>query len=567
MRQAKNAKKSYFVIECLKSLFQKKKSRDEGTNTANLLIKGKFWTCIVLSITSAFIDIVFFSGLSRSNYLFFTVPIAAGIILSIMSIGFSFGKFFVAIQLSAIREMQTRLHQMGYAWAKNFNKAKLKWNVVHKFLISISIITSISLSTITIGNGVRTMEMNIKNQSKDVEYLFSLRDKKESIQNSKMGTIDTTQQLADKAISGVMNADADAQNDIRLRQNAESEIIKISENESLTQDEKNTQITEVQNRFLKMTGYRSWATSSVDYIRKNYTAQATNTAGAASLQKEASKIIAESEEAMKAAQDEFVKSLDAKEYKLPDATPLKFTDGEGNALPIEVAISKLQASIMEWQVDTGDAGPSSKVFQLLATYINADPKAGGMGLSEIIMMVLICVFGIVQEYLIAIFTPKSIISRKMLSQFNEYMGEGFDPNRFMLETYKEYLDNGAMSSEAFEEKAKKCVRQMEYGVEQVIEKYKSKPKEVSKKPSDIEEKLAKLSRENETFMTQMNENSAELDRLNELVKVKNLKIKELEKTIQEMKNLKAQEPKVRQAKQKEWDNDLGNLIEEAKKLV
>ena len=58
-------------------------------DSTDVLIKGKLLTCIILSVISAFIDIVFFSGLSKSGYPFFGKDIPAAIILSSMSIGFS----------------------------------------------------------------------------------------------------------------------------------------------------------------------------------------------------------------------------------------------------------------------------------------------------------------------------------------------------------------------------------------------------------------------------------------------------------------------------------------------
>lgn len=39
-------------------------------DSTDVLIKGKLLTCIILSVISAFIDIVFFSGLSKSGYPF-----------------------------------------------------------------------------------------------------------------------------------------------------------------------------------------------------------------------------------------------------------------------------------------------------------------------------------------------------------------------------------------------------------------------------------------------------------------------------------------------------------------
>jgi hypothetical protein len=86
------------------------------------------------------------------------------------------------------------------------------------------------------------------------------------------------------------------------------------------------------------------------------------------------------------------------------------------------------------------------------------------------------VFGIVQEFLIAIFTPRATINRKMLSQFSEYL-DNVDLNKFMLYTYKNYLDRGILSSEEFEAKSKKAVELMENGIDEIIAKYTKKKTE------------------------------------------------------------------------------------------
>ncbi|MCF0125593.1 MAG: hypothetical protein HUJ68_07545 [Clostridia bacterium] len=462
-------KKNQFSIDRIVKIFNSnKKTKDSGTSSANLLIKGKFSTCIILSIVSAFIDIVFFSGLSRSDYPFFKWSLEAAIVLSIMSIGFSFGKFFVAMQLSAIKEIQTRLKQMGYSWYKNFKSAHLKWSIVHKFLISISVITSISLSTITIGNGVRTMEMNIKNMSEDANYLKSLKtdqkssnsDKKDLIVGAATSNIDNERKAAEEA-----EAAKKYLNEYKAKRDLLDE-----ESETYEEDKK-----ALVNKYVKLIPMVS--SKNIDYttaidIENYFKKQMSNNSSANNSLKSYEEIL----EFNKNEIESTITGLVAKEYKLPSGELVSFLKDDGTPVELDIAIGRLEQAIMAWQVDTGDAGPSSKVFQLLATYIKADTTAGGMGFSEIIMMILVCVFGIVQEYLIAIFTPKSIISRKMIFHFTEYMGDGFDPNLFMLQTYKEYLDSGVMSTETFNEKAKKCVEQMESSVDDIIAKFSKKKK-------------------------------------------------------------------------------------------
>lgn len=459
-------------------------------NSTQILINGKLATCIILSIVSAFIDIVFFSGLSRSDYPFFNIAIPASIVLSIMSIGFSSGKFFVAMQINALKELQSRLYAAGYNFAKNFNKPKLKWNIIHKFLISISIITSMSLSVITIGNGVRNIEQNITNMSEDANTLIelqkSLKNTNADRRNAAKGNIVSSQVAKDTAKQEVETYWG-------YVTNYRDERDKVENDNTLSVEEKSSKINQLRksaiNRVPKLG-------NNIDYISKTEFENIMQSLSKSNeVDEDAMKIYDES-----AAYDtEEVKNqilaIADKEYKTPDGNSISFIEN-GNPINLSMAISRLQRGIMLWQSDTGDAGPSSKMFSLLAIYLKADSTAGGLGISEILMMSLIFIFGIVQEFLIAILTPKGVINRKTVSQFSEYIDwKEFDVNKFLLKTYKDQRDMGILSSEAFEAKAKKCVNLMQEGVDQIIDKYSKKPtakKALVKKPVVDEKKVEKI---------------------------------------------------------------------------
>ena len=87
---------------------------------------------------------------------------------------------------------------------------------------------------------------------------------------------------------------------------------------------------------------------------------------------------------------------------------------------MQLAISRLQNGISMWQADTGDVGESSKMFTLLATYIKADISAGGMGTSELMLMIFIIFLAIIQEIGIAYCTPAAIIDRATLKLVSRY---------------------------------------------------------------------------------------------------------------------------------------------------
>ena len=153
-------------------LWNRKKNR---IDSSTILINGILFTCIILSIASGFIDLTFFSGLSKSLFHVGTIPIPAAVLYTVISIGFILAKFWCAMQIGMIKELKTRLLAKGKDWANGLKKALLPWQIVHKFLIAVSIITALSLSVNSIGAGIRKMEQNIKNMSYDAEQLLELQ--------------------------------------------------------------------------------------------------------------------------------------------------------------------------------------------------------------------------------------------------------------------------------------------------------------------------------------------------------------------------------------------------------
>ena len=73
-------------------------------DSTEILISGKIVTLLILSFVSGIIDLVFFSELSKSIFKIATISVAAGIVYTLMSIGFTSAKFWCATQLSVIKE-------------------------------------------------------------------------------------------------------------------------------------------------------------------------------------------------------------------------------------------------------------------------------------------------------------------------------------------------------------------------------------------------------------------------------------------------------------------------------
>lgn len=438
--------------------------KNNKIDSSTILINGVLFTCIILSIASGFIDLTFFSGLSKSLFHVGTIPIPAAVLYTVISIGFILAKFWCAMQIGMLKELKARLLAKGKDWANNLKKALLPWQIVHKFLITVSIITALSLSVNSIGVGIRKMEQNIKNMSYDAETLIELNKSANSGEKEK-------REAAKDNIAGAINAKDDARKEVdryysRLVQYQE-EYFSIPEDDT---EARQAVISKIVREIPGVVEKNAIYFTKADLQRSiQKTASANETVNDTSLYEEA---VAYDKSQIEAT----ILALADKKYKTPDGELISFTNEDGSLVDVQIAISRLQNGISEWQSDTGDVGESSKIFTLIATYINADAKAGGMGISEWMLMTLIALFGIVQEFLIYLFTPKATIDRKLLSQVSNYMmwKDEEEKERFLISVYKSYVGDGIINQENYEAKCKKCVSLMQETEDDVIAKWSKK---------------------------------------------------------------------------------------------
>lgn len=478
---------------------------------------GILFTCILLSIASGFIDLTFFSGLSKSLFHVGTIPLPASILYVIISIGFILGKFWCATWLGTINELQTRLKNAGYSWWQNLNKPKLKWHFAHKFLVAISIITSLSLSVNSIGAGMRNIEQTIKNMSADANELVELN-------RSVIEGVKEKRSASKENISNKKEAKNSAKNDVdryydHLRSYQE-EYLSLSDEEKEGEKGENI-IKKIVREIPGATSKNAIYFSKAD-LQKSIQRVATLNESDNSVELYEEGIAYDKQQI-----DDKIKALAEKEYKDPDGTLIQFLDDGGNAINIQTAISRLQSSINKWQApDAGDAGESSKIFTLVATYLNADATAGGMGVSEWMMLIFIAVAGIVQEFLIALFTPKSTIDRNTLYRFDNYFGP-LDVDRFLISIYMDYLEKGVINQQDFEAKVRKCVAILEKNssVDAVIDLYSSKRKTkkimmnvaTRSKPVSVEEKTPLIKEDNGSGRTYSDAVTKEIEEIEKLL--------------------------------------------------
>lgn len=579
--QKKNKQKTINInLPILKWLTSRneKKFEKPTLRTTTILINGKLVTCILLSIISGVIDLIFFSGLSRSAYeLFGLIAIPAGLVMSLMSIGFTMGKFFCAMQLGAIAELKTRLKNARYKWFNNLNKLSWKWQVIHKFLIGVSILTSISLSVVSIGTGV-TRNANKLKQIDDLivegtkysEILNTARDT--SLTASVSRSIDTSEQDAITFTQTQMSRIRPAVEQYKIeRQSFTGTGYDVNSTEEIdwngniiipTQywERRNEEI----NNLLQNAGYGT-VTGRTIYnlnlsqvervIRQNYLNSYQS--------RSPDEIKKEMEDARQSTIQEangWLDTLNASNFTKNEqvvrnngrieytSVPVTF-DADYENTDTKVLITRALALLRQYRTevesDNGDIGSSSKLFMMIG---NAVDKIGtkqnnsvvdalntkvktGIGSTEIMIMIVIMLFGIVQEFLIALFTPKSTISRKMLYQFDTYFGEDFSINDFMLETYLDYYNKGIISKEDFDAKAKKCVDLMQNTKESIIEKYSKKSVEKVEKKIKLNENKIDTNSSNVQSIPNLQNNLNDINKTNNQY---SSKVTEVVKEIEEL---------------------------------
>lgn len=490
-------------------------------NTTKILINGILLTCIGLSIVSGLIDIVFFSGLSKSFYGLFGIwSIPAGVVLSVMSLFFTSAKFWCAMQLGAIGELQARLRNAGFNWWKNLNKLKIKWHLVHKFLISISIITSVSLSVVSIGAGITRNANTLKQIDDFIVQGTRYSELVNQANNTTLNTIvkksvDTSEDDAIRFTNDYMQKIRPLIEDYKDERNtfiseygaAAINSLEIEFNgkpASQYWTEKNSEI----NSLLSSAGYGTVLSgprifnlnlAAVEQtIKQNYLTTHKP--------KNADEVNASMNELKDSTLEEAaawiqtlnsigftknVQTINEDGKKVWKTVPIEFDvdPKKSTKVLVDTALTQLKAFRVDVENDAGDIGESSKIFMQVGSWIdkiNAKSTSSieealtvnistGMGPTEVMMMVLIMIFGIVQEFIIALFTPKSTIDRKMLSRFDAYFGP-MDVNRFLLSVYSDYLNKGIINQKDFEAKAKKCVELMNDTVDDVIARYSKKHK-------------------------------------------------------------------------------------------
>lgn len=475
-------RKSKFTWPNFKLIFNKNRER---LSSSTILVKGNLVTCIILSLASGIIDLAFFSGLSKSLLHVGTIPISAAILYTVISVGLISAKFWCAMKLGMVKELETKLTAKNFSWAKNLRKAQIPWHIAHKFLIVISIVTALSLSVNSIGSGL-----------KDLERIMISKEKAQTLENQRKSDNSDKRSLIRGNLEGIATASTKAQESTDMYwpifeqwQNKLSGYKAELENE--IDEEK---ILEIENKIKKerQSAYdraprgigvtlASMDDMSPILLKNLFTKAAKQSEIDSDSIKAYEALSNENEEETRntilAFENLYKHPNEYKDGVMIEGEPVSFLDENGKLMDITQVVGIFQGLYEEWKANT-DIGESSQIFILVSELV------GGSGIAETLMIIFIAIVGIVQEFLIYLFTPKAAIDRKLLRQVSHYLQWSSieEKERFLIEVYIEYKGDGVINQEQFDFECKKCVDDMNESVDSVVAKYSPKAKLLEAKP-------------------------------------------------------------------------------------
>lgn len=486
-------------------------------SSAQVLINGKLVVFVFCSLVSAFINLVFISNLTKSGYsvgTLFTLP--AAVLLGSLSIGLDIAKFLLAIQVNTLGELIRKLSK--FSWVKNVKRASIWWRTVYVTFILLSVITSVSLSSISIGAGI-TRNANLISQIDEYivqgEGYTNINAGADAVtrQNLISKATDTSERDArDYAENAVAEIEAFIA-EVGPIVNAEYQDIEDGltakqqkDNALKPYEAKRAKI----NNILRGAGYRARTFDELVAFNTLTLANDIKQKRLEYLQSNSNDIAVEKLGELKdntnAEIYSWLETLNALSLVNPKTNEIIVFD-TSKEKPANVlaksATQLLKALRVDVENDSGDIGSSSKIFMQVGSLFaskdvgDKDLQAalnvkaeGSFGATEVMMMGMLLFLSLLCELAINLFSPKTNISRKMLSQFSEYFDTNFDVNDFMLEIYIDQLNFGILDRDAFDRKAKKAVELTEITKDSLYEKYRKKTKGTSlNKPKASERML------------------------------------------------------------------------------
>lgn len=470
-------------------------------SSAQVLINGKLIVFIFCSLVSAFINLVFISNLTKSDYNIGTlIAVPAAVLLGLLSVGLDIGKFLLAIQVNTLGELIRKLSK--FTWVKRVKRAAIWWRTVYVTFIMLSVITSVSLSTISIGAGISRNANLIKQIDEYVvegEQYTGINKAAKNANFQSVITDATSTKESDARGYAIEKTDEVNSFIDKIRPIVTAEYIDDDGENGKTAAQKKKEALDPYeaerskiNNILRNAGYRArtfeelvaFDTSNLQSDLKKKQLEFLSDNSNKEATEKLNQLTVDTDVEVRA----WLETLNALNLVNPKTGEvLEFSTDENKTATVlaKSALTILKALRVDVENDSGDIGSSSKLFMQLGGAWDAkhvgdkDLQAalnvkteGSFGSTEVMMMGMLLFLSLLCELLINLFSPKTNISRKMLSQFSEYFDSDFDVNDFMLDIYLDQLNFGILDRDAFDRKSKKAVELTEITKASLYEKYR-----------------------------------------------------------------------------------------------
>ena len=457
-----------------------------------ILINGKIVVFVLCSIISSLINLVFISNLTKESYDIGSIlSIPAAIFLGILSVGLDASKTIHVIQVNSLNEMYRKLSQ--FPWSKSIKKTLNKWTTVYLLYVVLSIVTSVSLSTISIGAGI-TRNANLLNlidtQIKEGEKYLEI-DGASKDANFKHIINSATDSSEEDAIAFAKNmmteiwpfieeyktertSFEDAGYDVNSIEEIEwdgNKIIPSSYWDKRNRDVKNKLINAGHPGVSGGSAIMNLNRVDVEKIIRQNKLSLTETKKSENAIEKLNDLSSQSmQEAL--GWISTINSLKMVNPKTGEVTTFDI-DETNPKVSVSSALTQLKALRVDVESDSGDIGSSSKIFMQVGSWIDGATEKKtdlttvldnknqiSFGTVEILMMVMLLFLSLLCELAINQFAPTIKVSRKMLGQFRHCLPKEFDINLCMLNLNNELRDYDLISDEELEYQIDYCNKRL-----------------------------------------------------------------------------------------------------------
>lgn len=457
-----------------------------------ILINGKIVVFVLCSIISSLINLVFISNLTKESYDIGSIlSIPAAIFLGILSVGLDASKTIHVIQVNSLNEMYRKLSQ--FPWSKSIKKTLNKWTTVYLLYVVLSIVTSVSLSTISIGAGI-TRNANLLNlidtQIKEGEKYLEI-DGASKDANFKHIINSATDSSEEDAIAFAKNmmteiwpfieeyktertSFEDAGYDVNSIEEIEwdgNKIIPSSYWDKRNRDVKNKLINAGHPGISGGSAIMNLNRVDVEKIIRQNKLSLTETKKSENAIEKLNDLSSQSmQEALG-----WISTINSLKMVNPKTGEVATFDIDDTNPKVSVssALTQLKALRVDVESDSGDIGSSSKIFMQVGSWIDGATEKKtdltnvldnknqiSFGTVEILMMVMLLFLSLLCELAINQFAPTIKVSRKMLGQFRHCLPKEFDINLFMLNLNNELRDYDLISDEELEYQIDYCNKRL-----------------------------------------------------------------------------------------------------------